>query len=1138
MIDYSTSGFFVLRTPLLPFEEFLNLSRDLSVPDTLRNGGDVAEAYKADCKLVRARLQELAQRPEIREALWLASPEFFESLATWWSNPESEKGQKLEHSLYRYVARMISRATPFGLFAACSTGEIGNETRLEIGGRDTYWRRSRLDMEYLCNLAEKIISDPVLRNHIHFRPNTSLYLAAGRYHHAQSYSQDKMRLYRLVATEQTPYLDATLERAKMGATPHMLAQALVQDDPDITLEEAAYYVGQLMESQLLVDDLAPPITGPEPIEYMIEQLRQAEVASLADSLASISSCLQEVDKAGIGVDLGSYQSIVNTISQLPATFKVEHLIQVDAMKPAPQARLDQRLISDIVRGVELLYSITPVGQPESLKQFQQDFQERYESREMPLLLVLDDEVGIGFERKDHAGALAEPLLDGIDIVAGGQKTEIKAGKPEFVLLRKIEELAQEGITVLSLDKKLVQDLQTKDPQTKDPWIEDPQAGNPLPLPDSFAVMGAVVGTLDSSPGKKNSFYLQGASGPSGANLLGRFCHAHDLLKAHVKDHLRAEEELRSNVVFAEIVHLPEGRVGNVLFRPVLRDYEIPYLATSAVPAGKQIAVSDLMVSVRDNRIVLRSRRLGCEVLPRMTTAHGYANPRNLKLYKFLCMLQMQGVASVGWNWGVLDQAGFLPRVISGNIIFSLARWRLTKEGIEALSKPQGPDRLRAVDTWRKKKKIPRFVYLTEADNQLLIDFDNVLSVEAFVEYIKKHPEARLVEMLHDPQDLCVRGPEGTFVNEVVIPFVRNPKPEQSEAGSKSGPGKSRQSDASDASGESRESNGLNQYDARHPAAHESALPLSKPLASSAVPVELRSFLPGSEWLYAKIYASASHMDRLLIQSIRPLIQSAFAAGTVDRWFFIRYSDPNLHLRIRFHGDRRTLGRDLLPQLWECVNPGIQKGTIWRVQFDTYEREVERYGGLAGIHIAERLFHLDSDLVLELLNILAATGTTTPRWHVACYSVDRLLSGLGMNLNARRVLVNNLGKHYEKNFSVNQRYKKQISEKFRTHRSALEKIIGADEDVDGLLHLIRSTVGPYSERLKTIQAELEEKRQSDELSQTIPELASSYVHMHLNRMFRSAQNAQEMVLYDFLARTYDSKLAKAKKGGAPAPESLS
>jgi thiopeptide-type bacteriocin biosynthesis protein len=1100
MIEYSTAGFFVLRTPLLPFEEFLSLSQALSVPGALRSGGDLTEAYASDRKLVRARLQELARRPEIKEALWLASPEFFESLATWWNKPESEKGQKLEHSLYRYVARMISRSTPFGLFAACATGAIGNQTLLEISARNTYWRRSRLDMEYLCNLAEKVSSDPGLRNHICFRPNTSLYLAAGRYHHAQSYYQDKMRLYRLVATEPTSYLDATLERASSGATPHALAQALVKDNPDVALEEAEQYVGQLIESQLLVAELVPPITGPEPIEDMIQQLRQAEVPLLAESLTSISSCLQDIDNAGVGVDLASYQKIVNIVSQLPATFKVEHLIQVDAMKPAPHACLDQRLISDIVRGVEILHSIVPGFQPESLKEFKEQFQERYEAREVPLLQVLDDEVGIGFERKDNAGALAEPLLDGIDIVAGAQKPEIKSGKSEFILLRKIEELLQEGITVLSLDKKLLEDLKA----------EGPRSEALLPLPDAFAVMGAVLGPLDSSPGKKNSFYLQGVSGPSGANLLGRFCHAHDLLKSRVKDYLQAEEKLNDKVVFAEIVHLPEGRIGNVLFRPVLRDYEIPYLATSRVPSEKQIAVSDLMVSIQDNRIVLRSRRLGCEVLPRMTTAHGYSHARNLKLYKFLCLLQLQGVAhALGWNWGVLDQAAFLPRVVYGNIIFSLARWKLTKEGIEQLSKPQGPDRLRAVNQWREKKKVPRFVYVTEADNQLLIDFDNALSVEVLVEYIKKRPEAKLVEMLHDPANLCVRGPEGTFVNEVVIPFVRNavvakPKATEQESESKS---------------ESKS-------EAEQPAVLESAFPMAKPLARTAVPGHLRSFLPGSEWLYAKIYASPSHMDRLLIHSIGPLVQKVLSAGEVDRWFFIRYSDPHLHLRLRFHGDPQTLSRDLLPQLWECTNPEIQKGTLWRVQLDTYEREVERYGGLAGIHIAERLFHLDSDLVLELLSALPSGAAT--RWHVACYSVDRLLSGLGFSLSDKHELVNKVGKYYEKNFSVDQRYKKQISEKFRNERSTLEKIIGGSEEMDAFPPEVHRAIASYTERLKTIRAELDEKKAAGELTQPVSELASSYVHMHLNRMFRSAQNAQEMVLYDFLARTYDSKLAKEKR----------
>jgi hypothetical protein len=35
-------------------------------------------------------------------------------------------------------------------------------------------------------------------------------------------------------------------------------------------------------------------------------------------------------------------------------------------------------------------------------------------------------------------------------------------------------------------------------------------------------------------------------------------------------------------------------------------------------------------------------------------------------------------------------------------------------------------------------------------------------------------------------------------------------------------------------------------------------------------------------------------------------------------------------------------------------------------------------------------------------------------------------------------------------------------------------------------------------------------------------------MHANRLFRSAARAQETLLYDFLARLYESQLARRKK----------
>src|SRR5262249_61048858 len=78
---------------------------------------------------------------------------------------------------------------------------------------------------------------------------------------------------------------------------------------------------------------------------------------------------------------------------------------------------------------------------------------------------------------------------------------------------------------------------------------------------------------------------------------GRFCPGDPGFHRQVEEPLRAEEALQPDAVFAEIVHLPEGRLGNILARPVLRAYEIPYLGRASVPPDRQIPVTDLRVSV-------------------------------------------------------------------------------------------------------------------------------------------------------------------------------------------------------------------------------------------------------------------------------------------------------------------------------------------------------------------------------------------------------------------------------------------------------------------------------------------------------------------------------------------------------------
>ena len=1090
--EFTSSGFFVLRTPLLPIEEFLKLSS----PTGATPRGDHASA--------RAHLRRWAERPEVREALWIASPEFVQSLAAWWDDPDSAKGRKLEQALYRYLARMTARATPFGAFAGCTTGEIADSTRLELSPRIQYRRSTRLDMEYLCSLADHLSSDLARRGQLRFRCNSTLHLSAGKYHHVRGDWQEGNHVFQLVATGHIPALEATLAHAASGATADALASALLQSDDEVTREDADTFVGRLIESQLLVAELVPPVTGVEAVRYMVDQLEQAKASGLAVELRGIAEVLAALDRGGLGADPAAYDRIVSTVSRLGGEFKPGRLVQVDVIKPPAMATLDQRLVNDILDAMQTLHSIRDNSSQTAFQEFKEKFLDRYQEQEVPLLEALDDETGIGFESHENPGL--EPLLEGIDFRAAaetppalaqdpatnedpatnseepainkdpaididhGKNKEDESAQPVSILARLIEELREKKEIVLDLDSDLANEL---------------KASNPLPLPDAFLVMGAVL----SGPESQQGFYLQSIFGPSGGNLLARLCHADARLAEWVQAHVNAEEALHSGgAVFAEIVHLPEGRVGNVVCRPVLRRYEIPLLATPGVPVDRQIALSDLIVSVRHDRIVLRSRRLGVEVLPRLTSAHNFVSSRSLKLYKFLGLLQHQSTcAELFWDWGVIAQAPFLPRVTLGNIVLSLARWRPSKETVLELSQGRTP-----LEQWRQDNQVPRFVFIAELDHQLLIDFENPLSAETFLEQIKKQDETLLVEMFPAPGALPVHGPEGSFVHEILLPIVRT----------RPGPAF---------------------VVPPVEAPKEDNLPAEAgvPASTSAPNLKLDS---GSDWLFAKLYCSQSHADRLLLELVKPLVEELQLAGHTDGWFFVRYADPHWHVRLRFHGDPRVLNAHVLSRLRERAEQQIALGTLWRLQFDTYEPETERYGGAAAIGIAERFFQLDSEICLQLMDVVSKAHDANVRWHLAFYGVDCQLSGLGFTLEEKRAMAKDMAESSERSYIVDDSYKKQVAARFRQERKILAALCSASDSASVLPEPALSAFRRYSAGLEDIRREMDELGRAGRLTIPLRDVAVSLVHMNLNRLFLTEHHAQETVLYNFLARAYAAKLA--------------
>jgi thiopeptide-type bacteriocin biosynthesis protein len=267
---------------------------------------------------------------------------------------------------------------------------------------------------------------------------------------------------------------------------------------------------------------------------------------------------------------------------------------------------------------------------------------------------------------------------------------------------------------------------------------------------------------------------------------------------------------------------------------------------------------------------------------------------------------------------------------------------------------------------------------------------------------------------------------------------------------------------------------------------------------------------------------------MLGEIFAPLIREAVASGAADRWFFIRYADPDWHVRLRFHGRPERLHAEVLPALQAAASPLLNDGRLRRLQFDTYEREVERYGGPEGIEIAERFFHADSDAVLEIMALLDPEDEgLDERWRMTLRGIDALLTDCGFDLASKYALFQQMPKGLAEMLRVNTDLRSELSEKFRRARRSLEELLDPACDQKSRLSPGFEILRQRSERMGPIVADLKASAEAGRLLVSYEDFVMSCVHMHANRLLRSAHREQELVIYDFLSRLYRSRAERER-----------
>jgi len=323
--------------------------------------------------------------------------------------------------------------------------------------------------------------------------------------------------------------------------------------------------------------------------------------------------------------------------------------------------------------------------------------------------------------------------------------------------------------------------------------------------------------------------------------------------------------------------------------------------------------------------------------------------------------------------------------------------------------------------------LPRHVYLTQGDNRLLLDLHDPDQLAQ----VRTAKPIRLEEALPGPDDAWLPGPNGNHFAEIVVPLALADPPKPSTVEHK----------------------------------------------HHVVTTRDRMRPPGSDWLFLKLYHVPSYEDDLLTGPVRELRSK----GLADNWFFMRYVDPDPHLRLRWHGDPTRLATEVAPEVMRWASGLVADGYCHRFAIDTYDREIERYGGVAAIAVAEEVFGADSDAVLDLLHLQLPTD----RGLLAARTVDDLLACLGIEPADRATLY--------QNSTVDRR---ATGPEYRTCQRDLVKAL---TDPDWPDPRVAKVLARRRERIAALGDQFD------------LDLARSYVHMHCNRLLGCGHPPEQRVL---------------------------
>lgn len=275
----------------------------------------------------------------------------------------------------------------------------------------------------------------------------------------------------------------------------------------------------------------------------------------------------------------------------------------------------------------------------------------------------------------------------------------------------------------------------------------------------------------------------------------------------------------------------------------------------------------------------------------------------------------------------------------------------------------------------------------------------------------------------------------------------------------------------------------------------------------------REFQIGSKWIYFKIYCGVKIADTILLEYLKETITILKEEKRIEKWFFIRYNDPDAHIRLRFLLSENSSLAQVVATFTATLEELQVQNLIWKVQLDTYVREIERYGA-STYELTESIFEKDSEMILEYIEIKNNFSDNIFPLLFSFLSIDSFLQLFELTNQEKTNLLNEMQHSFKQEFNADAILKTELD---KHYRSISNQILVVFQQKNDEYQPIFDLVNLKNNKIKL----------STSLSQTkfdvpLVSFLSSQIHMMLNRQFTSRQREYELVIYDHLLRYYKTQ----------------